>query len=157
MTTQIEHHEELLNATISETIFDFQAHILKLAKSEVIEDNPLKDYIEKAKRRPGAKEIAHNLIAIKVDEKFNILNYETDYSNIRIYSMTFEATTAFFIDFEEKDSGDKTPIRLMVVCDYNLMLALQTNYNKKNKDSISNGNFILCELLELAAYLATIE
>lgn len=147
--------EELIFEAVGDALFQIHGILLKKLKEQNIESNLLKDYIEKRKGEPSYKEILHNLTSKRIGKKFVFHETETKYSKIKISGMQHNDHSVLFFDFIEKDYNN--PIRFTALVHYNLITATDVDFQRKCEDAISNGNYILCDMIELASQLLSLE
>ncbi len=149
-------HERLIFEKIIEEAFNMQHHLLKALKQKVYAQNKLQEYIENRKGAlPSNKEIIHNLINVELEDRFVLYDLKTSYSKVKIYGLQYQHISVLIIEFHL--DGQEKPLRYGFVCHYNLIMAAEVNFSYKSSTSIADGNFILCEMLELLAIMDLLE
>lgn len=148
-------YEKIIFETILEEAFKMQAFLLKTVKDKEPENNPLRDYINSRKGVPSPKELVHKLINHKLQDEHTLFNLETTYSKVSIYGIKHNQRALFIIEFDINE--DEKPLRYGFTTEYGLTMAADVNFSYKTEETIANGNFILCEMLEILAILDTLE
>lgn len=148
-------YEKIIFEKILEEAFNVQAFLLKAVKDKELKSNALTDYIDSRKGVPTHKELVHKLINQEFQEESILFNLETSYSKVIIYGMKYNQRSLFIIEFNVSD--EEKPLRYGFTTEYGLTMAADVNFSYKTDETIANGNFILCEMLEILAILDLLE
>lgn len=147
-------HEELLQERLRREVTDLSKDLAIGVRFNERNQNSsetcqLTEYRAQQKKTPTDKRIIHDLINTEFPLENLLLKHHTDYSAIEVRYLKDEELTLYVITFKDLETNEI--LKLSFLTTYNLVTATGTNINAKQPTTINNLNFILCEMIELAA------
>lgn len=146
--------EELLHERLRREATDLSKDLtvgVRINEREMDSSGPnlLTVYRAQQKKIPTDKRIVHDLINVEFPNENLLMKHHTDYSAIEVKYLKDAELTLYVISF--KDLETKETLKFSFLTTYNLLTATGTNFSAKQHTTIHNLNFILCEMIELAA------
>ncbi len=147
-------HEELLQERLRREVTDLSKNLAIGVRFNERNQNSsetcqLTEYRAQQKKTPTDKRIIHDLINTEFPLENLLIKHHTEYSAIEVRYLKDEELTLYVITFKDLETNEI--LKLSFLTTYNLVTATGTNINAKQPTTINNLNFILCEIIELAA------